>query len=260
MQNTRGFTLIELIAVMVVLGIVGSLSTQFIVTAVDSYREAQLRQRLLAKGRTSIEQMTRYVRSAVPNSLRVSASGQCVEFMPTVGGAFYEEQVADAENGAPLTSNISVSPFTLGLGSAEHAIIGGLSNDEIYTISSPAARTNIDSLVVGPLATIGFELPHQFVRNSLNKRVYVADDPMRFCIASGDLVLHEAYGLVLTLGDASPGGDTSTMATDLLADGTGFVLSASTEDRNSALDINLTFFEGSIRVSLNQTVFIRNVP
>lgn len=262
MRRVRGFTLVELIAVIVVLGIVAVLSTQFIVSSVDSYRETQVRQKLLAKGRTSIEQMARYIRTAVPNSVRVSASGDCVEFLPTVGGAFYEGQVGDENNGA-ISSSLSVFPaFNLHLGSAEHAVIGALDSSEIYASVYPASRIDI-ATPSEPISSINFSSPHQFFRNSINSRVFIADDPARFCINSGDLLLIDDYGVSAALVDGNPGGGSSSIiASDVTADSTAFSVSSGTEDRNSALTMNLVFSQASesLAITLNQTVLIRNVP
>lgn len=263
MHLQRGFTLVELIAVIVVLGIVATLSTRFFITSVDSYREAQLRQRLLAKGRTSVEQIARYVRAAVPNSVRVSGSGQCVELLPTVGGAFYEAQVADAQNGASSTVSISTSPTELGLGSIEHAIIGGMLADEMYSTGIPSARVQVGTTSGSPVSSVAFSTPHRFIRNSINSRVFLADDPVRFCIDSGDLIFSEAYGVVSAFNDGTPAGAASaTMSDGVSADGTAFVLSDGTENRNATLDVNLIFSRQgeNLRVPIKQTLLIRNVP
>lgn len=261
MRLEKGFTLIELISVMVVLGIIATLTSQFIVSAVDSYGETQARQRLLAKGRTSVEQMARYLRASVPNSVRVSSSGQCVELLPTVGGAFYEERVAEESSCTVLSSALTTSPFNPGLGTAEHIVIGGLDSTEIYNTTVPSARVEISSTNGPPVTALTFT-PHCFNRNSINNRVYIADNPVRFCLSSGNLVLIENYPLVTSFVDGSPGAPAETiqMADGVAADGTAFVLSNGTEDRSASLDVNLVFSQESISVGFNQTVLIRNVP
>ena len=256
-----GFTLIELVTVLVLLGIMSALGSQFIVTTVDSYRDSQNRSRLLAKSRTSVEQMTRYIRSAVPNSLRISPSGNCVEFLPAVGGAFYSGEVPDMQNGAALISSVATSPATISLGSADHLLIGAMSSAEIYANTSPASRVDVSATSGTPVTSVTFSLPHRFVRNSINSRVFLAADPIRFCVVAGSIILYEGYGLLTsTLSDVSPGGDSVIMATDVSADGTAFVLSPGTEDRNTLLQLALTFIEGSSRVTFNQQILVRNVP
>ncbi len=260
-MRARGFTLIELVAVLVMLGIVASIGSRFLVSSVESYRDAQVRNRLNIKGRVAIEQITRYLRGAVPHSVRVSASGNCVESLPAVAGAFYVGQVSDSTNGAAATSELTTSVFSLDSGTALHAIIGPASAAEIYTGASPAARVGIDSIAGSPTPGIQFTLPHTFVRNSLNQRVFVADDPLRICLRGNNLVLHEGYGLDTgALNDVAPGGVSSVMATGVSTASQAFVLSAGSEDRAASLAVSLRFQEGEDIASMNQTVFIRNVP
>lgn len=261
MISQRGFTLIELVTVIVVLSIVAAFSTQFIVTSLDSYSTNKRSNDLVNTSRAAMEQIARYLRSAVPNSARVSSSGNCLEVMPSTGGAFYEGQVPDAENGAASVSSVVTSSFSLGLGDAEHAVIGALDSSEIYTASSPSARADINSTVGNPIQSIQFDLPHRFMRNSINQRVYVGESPKRFCLAGGSLVLYENYGLITTaMDDSDPGGGRVLMANNVSAQGSAFQLSAGTEDRSASVDMSLVFSLSNTRVALQQTVLIRNVP
>jgi len=231
---------------MVVIAIVAAFSTQFIVTAVDSYSTSKSASNLVNTGRTSIEQIARYLRTAVPNSVRVSATGNCLEVMPSVGGAFYESQVADSDNGAGLTSSV---------------VIGALQNNEIYSSAVPSARVTLSSTTGSPITTLSFATPHRFNRNSINQRVFLGDQPLRFCVSGGALFLYENYGLsTASLGDGSPGGDSVLMANNVSAVGQAFTVSQSTEDRSTAVDISLNFSDGTTRVDLAQTVLVRNVP
>lgn len=260
-MRQRGFTLIELITVMVLLSIIAAFSTQFIVTSLDSYNTNKKNNDLLNKGRTSLEQVARYLRSAVPNSARASASGNCLELMPSVGGAFYEGQVADTNNGSSSTSSIATSPFFLGLGTAEYAVIAALDSSEIYTSGSPSSVASLATTIGNPVTSLSLDTPHRFFRNSAQQRVFVGASPIRFCVLGGNLFLFENYGFVTSaMIDGNPGGDSVLMAANVAAVGNAFIVSTGTEDRSASVDISLQFFEENTQVNLQQTVFIRNVP
>lgn len=253
---SRGFTLVELISVIVILGIVAVIGSQVIVAAVNSYRDTELRSKLIAKGRTSVEQMTRQLRNSLPGGLRVSASGNCLEFMPLVGGANYIGFVADADTAIPT------SAFTLNLGTGKHALISAMTPGEIYTPTQPSGRADMGSLGAGPTYTsIPLSIAHRFLRNSTQKRVFIADDPHRFCVMNGQLLQYQNYGLdINNLDDSNPGGEELLLAEGVTPAGTGFSLSPGSEDRNTAIDIALTFDERGESVVLNTTVLVRNVP
>ena len=117
-----GFTLVELVTVLVILGIVSAIGSSFVISTTDSYNQVQERTKLTSRGRLAIEQMARQLRIAVPNSIRVSGTGNCVEFLPVVAGVRYINDVPDEENGMLSTSSITTFNFSLGLGSANHVV------------------------------------------------------------------------------------------------------------------------------------------
>ncbi len=258
MTRAKGFTLIELITVLVILAVVAGLSTMFVVIAADGYRETQVRNRLMARGRVVLEQMSRRIRQSVPNSVRVSASGNCVELLPSVAGAFYENDVADASNAAAFSSAVNTSTLSIQLGNAEYALIAPMAANEIYTNAIPSARIGVASTVSN---SVTFSAAHQFLRNSISHRIYLADQPLRFCVSGGNLELREDYGLdTATLDDSSPGGTSALMASGVSTGGQAFTLTNSSNDRNTALQMDLIFSNGTTQIALNHTVAIRNVP
>lgn len=261
MKRSAGFTLVEMVTVLVILGIVAAIGSSFLVTTVDSYRTTEVRTKLVARGRTAVEQMTRQLRLAVPNSLRVSASGNCIEFLPLVAGGNYQGTLSDQENGAPLTTSITTSPLFLNLGIPTHVVVGGLSASEIFTNASPSARALLASTSGTPVTTLNLTNPQRFIRNSINKRVFVADNPKRFCVSGGSLLLYHTYTFDTgVLNDANPGGQTVIMSFDVAASGTAFSLSPASESRNAAAIISLLFSGDGEQVEFNQQVLVRNVP
>ena len=255
-----GFTLVELIFVIAILGVVASIGSGFMVQTVDAYRTAEVHNKLIQRGRLVIEQMSRQLRTAVPNAVRVSASANCIEFLPIVGGTYYENSVADEDNGMSATSTVTTLPFYIRSGSAEHVIIAPFFSEEVYTNSSPAARVSVGALGAEPYTSVPLSGSHRFNRNSNSKRLYIADDPQRFCLDSGNLVEYSGYGLSTSvLNDSNPGGSSAIMAQNVSSSG-AFVLSPGSEDRNTTVGIALVFSQGSKSIRLNHTVFIRNVP
>ena len=84
----RGFTLIELIVVMVITGIIAASISVFFKPALDSYVAVGRRARLTDLADTALRKMSRDIRLAVPNSIR-SPNAACVEMVPTSSGGRY---------------------------------------------------------------------------------------------------------------------------------------------------------------------------
>ena len=259
--HNKGFTLIELILVLVILSIVASIGTQFLSTASNSYHQAQFRVKLITKGRVSIEQMTRQLRMAVPNSVRLSTSNNCIEFLPIVAGAIYEGVLPDSGNGAASISSITTSIFTLGLGTPAHVIVGAARANDIYATGISLSRVGLGALGTAPYTNIPLASTHSFLQNSTNRRVYLASNPKRFCVSGTDLIQYTSYGLLTSnVSDISPGVNSILMAQNVTAEGSAFSLSNDSQNRNASINIALRFNEGTESVALFQTVFIRNVP
>ncbi|MBK8186198.1 MAG: type II secretion system protein [Cellvibrio sp.] len=81
--------MIELITVVVILGIISSIGVSFAVKTSQSYQQTQARAKLTMHARQALERMSRQLRSALPYSIRVVNSGQCIEFTPIASGGFY---------------------------------------------------------------------------------------------------------------------------------------------------------------------------
>lgn len=261
MHTNAGFTLIELIAVIVVLSITAVVGAGFITSVIDQYQKAEIRSSLVLKGAVAMEQLTRQIRMATPNSIRVSSSGNCVEFLPLIGTAFYFGQVPDIDNDRPLTNTIDTMPFSLGGVEPKFVLVAPLSPDETYSAVDPSPREIAGNFGSEPFSRVVLNNPHEFLRNSLNNRILISDDPKRFCVRGGDLVSHDDYGfLTSSITDAAPAGTQVLISSDVTAGDPAFAVSLGSEDRNALLDIQLIFSDSGEQITLNNRVLIRNVP
>ena len=256
-----GFTLVEITFVVVILGIVAVIGSSFVVSALESYRTAQARNQLVQRGRLAMEQMARELRMALPNAVRVSAGGRCVEFMPVVAAANYQGVVADASNNITPQNQVATGAFGLYGANPQHVVISPFSPADVYTSATPAARVGLGALSSAPYSSIPFSGAHRFIRNSVNRRVYLAADPVRFCLSDGNLLRYSNYGFLTgALGDGNPGGSSALMSHDVQPNGTGFALSPASENRNMAVHMRLIFRSGTTSLDLSHQVLIRNVP
>jgi MSHA biogenesis protein MshO len=91
----RGFTLVEMIVVIVITGIIGGMVAMFIRAPVQGYVDSARRAEMSDIADTALRRIARDVHTAVPNSLRIpNPSGSIYfEFLPTKDGGRY--RVAD---------------------------------------------------------------------------------------------------------------------------------------------------------------------
>ncbi len=252
-ERQTGFTLIELITVVVVLALVAVIGTGFIVSATESYQTTQTRAALVNTGRQALERMTRQLRGALPYSVRITNGGDCVQFMPVAGGGFYRESVPDQANDAPDHTQINTTPHSVDFGPAEYLSIGAMDSTELYG-ASPGSLAEVASR---DSTQVNFA-SRDWQRNSLSRRFYLLNAPEAFCIFGGQLRFYPDQDV--TAGSVATGNGFDLLARNAEPAGTLFALSEASEDRNVLLEINIGFTEGGETITFQQEVLIRNVP
>lgn len=264
--NQFGFTLIELIVVIVLISILSTIGGSFMIRTIESYHESVTRSQMIQRGRQSIERITRQLRIALPNSIQVSANSLCIEWLPVVGGGNYIDELPDQDNGAAAVSSIDVAPITFDLGTPEYVVVSALNSGEIYGAapSSLALYSSINTAITPNV--ISLAASKQFQRNSVNSRLFVADHPNQFCASGGNLLYHEAYtssGNFPSSGNltGSPPNTGTILAEGIIVAGeTLFSIASGTETRNTIVTIELPITGGGEKIVLRHQVMVRNVP
>ncbi len=126
-RPAAGFTLIEAIIAIVITGIVAGIVAVFIARPVQGYADSVRRAELTDTADVALRRMTRDVRMALPNSLRVTTTGgvNYIEFIMTSTGGRYRD-TADGSTGGDFLS------YTNSLDTTFH-VLGKTSNSTTTT-------------------------------------------------------------------------------------------------------------------------------
>lgn len=109
-----GFTLIEMIIVIVITGIVAGMVAMFIRVPVDAYLNTVRRAELTDEADTSLRFIARELKAALPNSIRCAAgTPNYIEFQPINSGGRYREHPKSDTTGTPLAFEVSTTTFDL---------------------------------------------------------------------------------------------------------------------------------------------------
>lgn len=105
-RRQRGFTIIEAIAVIVITGIVGAIVSVFIQIPIRTYLTTVSRAEATDLADNTMRRLTRDLRLALPNSVRVNTGKNYIEYIETKAGLRYlAEDDVDSGGGAFLSWN-----------------------------------------------------------------------------------------------------------------------------------------------------------
>jgi MSHA biogenesis protein MshO len=115
-RQQSGFTLVELVIAIVIMGVIGGVVAVFMRAPIDAYFDSGRRAALTDVADTAVRRMSRDLRKALPNSIRTSVSGtnSCLEFIPTrTGGRYREEERTSSGDGKNLAFDVADSVFNM---------------------------------------------------------------------------------------------------------------------------------------------------
>lgn len=261
----RGFTLIEMVFVITILGIVAVVGGSFMIWTLEAYKEGQERSLLALQSRAVIEILTRDLRRAAPNSIRISGSGGCLEFLPVVSALAYSGSLRGTITSETLSTLAWLQPQAGASGrrsnEPHHLLVAPFGVNEIYSSAQSSARIGVKPAEADLRRLVPEDHNRGFLRDSNAGRAYVAGQPIRYCLRGQSLIRHSQYGFSTDdLTDADPGGRADLLAEFIVPGNPMFSLEAGTSAKAPAVLLDFSLTRGTKRFPFNHKVTFRHAP
>ncbi len=206
-RKSEGLSLVEMIVVIAITGIVAAAVASFIKRPVEGYVDAVRRAELTDLADTALRRLTRDVRTALPNSLRVTANGNVryIEYLQTSGGGRYRAEVDSGGLGDPLDFTAADATFdVIGPMPAPAAgnaiVVYNLNADPAIATSNAYVGDNRASYSSNTATTITLTAAKLFPFSSPGKRFQVVQTPVTYAcdplpVGTGELRRVSGYAI-----------------------------------------------------------------
>ena len=276
-KQKRGFTLVELLLVIVIIGILAVASFSFISAGFNIYSQGVKRQEAVAQSRFILTRLSKELRHATPNSLRLNCDNasigacstqQCLEFTPFLSATHYTNYLPTV---APF--NISAVDFELNNltqpQTGSWATIYPLNSPDIYDESNNK-RLQVSAFNSSATSAIDeWQFSKAFAQESPSKRLYLLDQPVSFCVEGNSLYRYSNYGFTTSQLDAASLQVSSGVKRDLMSNyisndltsSAFFILSEVTLQRSGVVNVFAQMgFNDTEQISISHEVYVPNVP
>jgi MSHA biogenesis protein MshO len=258
-----GFSLIELVVVIVLIGVLATVSVALIRQPIDASADVQRRARLADAADQAMARISRDLRLALPNSIRTSTDGRAIEMLIAPMAGRYRARPTAAGGGDLLdfiaadASFDLLAPLPAIPAAGQWAVVYNLAASG--TQANAWAGDNRATIGSGSTATrITLAAPFQFPFPSPSQRVYVVDQAVQYrCAGDGQLRRHAGYSPTTSM-VVPPVGSSA-----LLAEGVSlcnFRFDAGNASRQGLAALSLAITREGESVNLLKSVHLPNLP
>ncbi|MBI5918897.1 MAG: type II secretion system protein [Nitrosomonadales bacterium] len=265
MRSQSGFTLVEMVLVITITGILGSMVAVFLRAPVQGYVDSARRAELTDIADTALQRMTRDLRQSLSNSLRVTGAcngtGACyLEFLPAKGGGRYRtEAPGDVLDFTLADTSFEVLGPLPAIAAGDSVVIYnlGIAGASAYANDNRAAYTS----QAGSTLTVASKL---FPFDSPGNRFQVINTPVTYLCdpANGTLRRYWGYAIQAAQPSSTAAAPLATASNALLASNVSSCTFTydTTSQRIGLVTLRLTVTESGESVTLYNAVHVNNIP
>ncbi len=258
-KAAAGFTLVEMIIVIVLTGIIGGMVAMFIRAPVQGYADSARRADMTDVADTALQRIVRDLRGALPNSVRVSG-GHTIDFLVTSGGGRYRA----AAGGTNDVLDFSAADASFEVIGSVPALAAG---DQIvvYNLGIPGAdaylNDNRASFASQAGKVVSFSAAKKFPFESPQQRFQVVREQVRYICdpVTGNLMRYWGFP-ISTPADAVPASGGSALLASHVSDCSFTYDSNLVAQRSGLVTLKLSLSEGGESVTLYSATHVSNVP
>lgn len=255
-KKNRGFTLVELVVVIVLLGITAVTFTTLITGSVQGYLDTANRQSGAAAARIALDRIGRELRQAMPQSVRVSGDQKCVQFLPIVTSFVYTTLTANSTNVQAIEPPEGYTPTAGTFYGAVYPINAG----ELYSLNA------MKSIAFGGVnsglrtLTLGNAFVSPYPRNGPGQRIYIVGLPVSYCITNNSTLVRSQDALSIAQPAAGALANPAMLTDRINYASSSFENNASTWQNNSLIKIVLKLQSNTNEtLTLDHEIWLRNV-
>lgn len=272
----HGFTLIEAVMVIALTGIVGAMVAVFIRQPINAYVDTARRGEMTDEADAALRRVARELQAALPNSVRVNAAGNRLEFLPVRSAGRYRAAPSAAGIGDFLDFGSSTDGSFEVLGPVVSALAAdqlvvynlGLTGADAYEGTSRRVLTSTGASLANIAYTVGGT---QFPYASPNHRFHIVSQPITYACeplpgGAGSLRRYSGYAIQAAQPTNLGGAPLSTLtgADNALLSGSVAACSFSYNTTGSAhkavVTLRLTLTRSGESITLMQQVSVESSP
>lgn len=283
-RNVSGFTIVELVVTIVIIGILASMGGMFISRPMEGYVDLKRRAELVDQAEMSQRRMQRDIRAALPNSIRVFDGGNGIELLHVVDGGRYRSKVDPTASPPEKQNNVLKFNQT----DDEFEVLGGLQHFSevdpdkdlvvIYNLSASGTTANAyfgdNSAEMASSTTstiIKLDPGHKFPYASPYQRFFIVNEAISYKVedinGDGDSELNRYSGYTIDNTPGPPGDAQSALVSRHLSL-TGrsgnpvipFEYNSATSSRSGLVTIRLALEDKEEFIQLLEQVHVDNAP